>query len=128
MTGRAAWDRAWVVFSGRADWWPLRLLKPGFRHCFLVLEGGGAWLACDPMLHRTDLALLRLPPGSDPVRAYVEAGLVVVEAALADAPRRLCPIRPYSCVEAVKRLLGIHDGFIFTPWQLYRHLSGARNK
>ena len=27
-------DEAWVVFSGAAELWWLRLLKPGFRHCF----------------------------------------------------------------------------------------------
>ena len=32
------------------------------------------------------------------------------------------PLRPYSCVESVKRILGIRAGLVLTPWQLYRHL------
>jgi len=32
------------------------------------------------------------------------------------------PWMPFSCVEAVKRVLGIHKSFILTPWQLYRFL------
>jgi len=32
------------------------------------------------------------------------------------------PWMPHTCVEAVKRVIGLHARFIITPWQLYRHL------
>ncbi len=30
---------------------------------------------------------------------------------------------PFTCVEAAKRVLGLHDRRVVTPWQLYRRLS-----
>ena len=35
------------------------------------------------------------------------------------------PFMLFTCVEAVKRVLGIHRRGIVTPWQLYRHLTCA---
>jgi hypothetical protein len=43
----------------------------------------------------------------------------VVETRIRPAPRRPAPLRPYTCVEAVKRILGLHAPWVITPWQLY---------
>ncbi|MEM9469625.1 MAG: hypothetical protein AAF988_05625, partial [Pseudomonadota bacterium] len=37
--------------------------------------------------------------------------------------KKAAPFMVFSCVEAIKRLLGIHKRFIMTPWQLYQHLE-----
>jgi len=112
-----------VVFSGQADLCWLRILRPGFRHCFVVLEGAGGWLSLNPMAHRTDLSPVPVPVGFDLAGWYRAQGLTVVETRVRQPPRRQAPWRPYSCVEAVKRILGIHDGFVLTPWQLFRYLE-----
>jgi hypothetical protein len=54
---------------------------------------------------------------------YRRQGLRVIETSVRAAPLRVAPLRPLTCVEAVKRVLGIHARSINTPWQLYRHLS-----
>ena len=36
--------------------------------------------------------------------------------------KRPAPLMVFTCVEAVKRVLGLHRRLVFTPWQLYRHL------
>lgn len=117
------WRRALVVFSGRADLWWLRLLKPGFRHCFVALEGDSGWVVVEPLSHCTEVALL--PPGRDGDLAewYRRHGLIVVETATATPRRKPAPWRPYSCVEAVKRILGIQAGNVLTPWQLFRYIE-----
>ncbi|SEH45207.1 hypothetical protein [Magnetospirillum fulvum] len=115
--------RALVVFSGQADLLWLRLLRPGFRHCFVVLGSPGGWISLNPMAHRTDLTVLSVPPDFDLAGWYRAQGLTVVETLPHLPPRRQAPWRPYSCVEAVKRVLGIHDGFVLTPWQLFRYLK-----
>jgi len=120
--------RALVIFSGRADLRWLRLLRPGFRHCFVVLETPGGWISLNPMAHRTDLAVLSVPTGYDLAGWYRAQGLTVLETVPHLPPRRQAPWRPYSCVEAVKRVLGIHDGFVLTPWQLFRHLENKGKK
>jgi hypothetical protein len=116
------WDRALVVFSGRADLWWLRALRPGFRHCFLVLGWPGGWVTVEALSHRTEVAVLPAAAGFDLAGWYRGLGLVVVEADLAATPRRPAPWRPYSCVEEAKRILGIRAATVFTPWQLYKFL------
>ena len=39
-------EKAYVVFTDNTDLWWLRLLKPSFRHCYLLLSGRGGrfWL------------------------------------------------------------------------------------
>ena len=41
--------RALVVFSGRAEMLWQRLLRPGFRHCSLILDDGDDWLLVEPL-------------------------------------------------------------------------------
>jgi hypothetical protein len=37
-------------------------------------------------------------------------------------PRRLAPPLPFSCVEVVKRLIGLQSWQIRTPWELFLYL------
>src|SRR3546814_13166598 len=41
---------------------------------------------------------------------------------VAEPPRRLAPPLPFSCVETVKRLIGLQSWTIRTQWELYQHL------
>lgn len=119
----AAGPRAWVAFEGRTDAWWLRLLKPGFRHCFVVVEDGGRWIVVDPVSPFTHVALVT-PPGKGGVAGWLAGmGLTVVETAVCRTHTRPAPWAPFTCVEAVKRVLGLHAARIVTPWQLYRHLT-----
>lgn len=113
---------ALVVFSGRADLWWLRLLKPGFRHCLLLLRAPGGWIVYDPMAHATALTLLADPPGTELVAGLLDQGVAAVPVRPRRPPARAAPWAPFTCVEAVKRALGIHARRVVTPWQLFRHL------
>ncbi|CAA7627411.1 hypothetical protein [Magnetospirillum sp. SS-4] len=117
------WRRALVVFSDRADLVWLRLLRRGFRHCFLVLGSSGGWVSLNAMAHRVEVAVLPVAADFDLAGWYRTRGLTVVETAPVLPPRRPLPLRPFTCVEMVKRSLGIADGGIFTPWQLFRYFS-----
>ena len=37
-------------------------------------------------------------------------------------PKTAAPWGPFTCVEAVKRVLGVRARFILTPWRLYKFL------
>ena len=54
---------------------------------------------------------------------YEERGMRCVTAALAPTPLRCAPPGPFTCVEAVKRALGLRAPLVWTPRQLYRHLN-----
>lgn len=113
---------ALVVFSGRADLWWLRLLRPGFRHCFLALNDGRRWIAYEPLSNRTEITVLDLATDFDLKAHYEERGLTVVAAAIRNAQARPAPWAPFTCVEALKRVLGIRERRVFSPWRLYRFL------
>lgn len=124
-------DLAVVVFSDACEIRALRLLRRGFRHCFAVLCRGGAWVVVDPLAHRlaVDLAPACLARDAEAVAALYRArGLTAVVVPVAEPPRRLAPLRPFTCVEAVKRLIGRRAPWVFTPGQLHGHLLRERHK
>ena len=115
---------AWVVFSGQTDRPWLRLLKHGFRHCFILVNDGRAWFSFDPMLHYTDLRMHHhIPPNFDLPSWFADNNYQVMKTNICRTPKRPAPLAFFTCVEAVKRFLGIHARSVMTPWQLYRYLS-----
>jgi len=113
-----------VVFEHRDARGFLRLLRPGFRHCFCLLHHEAGWLLCDPLKGGLRLDLIPAYDIKDLLRHYRALG----RAALAGPTRNgpvLPPIgvRPLTCVEVVKRALGLVAPAVFTPLQLYRELK-----
>lgn len=113
-------SEAWVGFRNNAGLAWLAWLKPGFRHCFLLLRQKNFWLVYDPLSHHTRLDLVEC--GDELLDLFSKQGCRLIPALIVEPPRNQQPWRPYSCVEAVKRTLGIRAGWVLTPWQLYRLL------
>jgi hypothetical protein len=117
----------WVVFTGQTDLPWLKILKPGFRHCYVLMNDGERWLSIDPLSHYMDVTVHHtLPPSFDLPLWLEERGHKVVKAPTARIKKE-APWMFFTCVEAVKRVLGLHERFIFTPWQLYKHLTKTRS-
>ena len=75
------------------------------------------------MLNHMDMQLHKHVPEDFNFPAWLEnRGQLVIPAPIDRTQKRPAPWRPFTCVEAIKRVLGIHARFIMTPWQLYRHL------
>lgn len=117
------YPRALVVFGSRGDVTWLRWLRPGFRHCFVALDDGAAWLTVDPLLHRLEVRASGLPSDFDLASAYRQMDLAVLEMAPHPVPLRRAPLGLFTCVETAKRLLGIRAPWVITPWQLYRFIA-----
>ncbi|MFO1129306.1 MAG: hypothetical protein U1E66_12840 [Rhodospirillales bacterium] len=111
-----------VVFDDNTDLKWLRPLHAGFRHCFVAVRHGNHWIICNPFSHYTDLSVVHGSSVGELAEWYRRHGLRVVETVAAMPPPRCAPLRPFTCVEAVKRALGLRAPWIFTPRQLYRHL------
>lgn len=126
LFSKVAYDsaEAWVGFRNNSGLAWLAWLKPGFRHCFLLLRKGDFWLVYDPLAHHTRLDLVL--GGYELLDEFMEQGCRLIPVGIAEPPRRAQAWRPYSCVEAVKRALGIQARWVLTPWQLYRHLTVRR--
>lgn len=114
---------AWVVFSGEADLWWLRILKRGFRHCFVVARDDKNWIVLDPLSPHLEIAVLPLPHSFDLPKWLSEQNLKVMHAPIQRGHDKAAPFNMFSCVEVIKRFLGIHIRGIMTPWQLYRFLN-----
>lgn len=116
-------QNAWVVFTGETDIRWLKVLKSGFRHCFLVLNDGQRWMSVDPLSPYTDIQIYHHIEAKFPLPDWLKArGYKVVQASVNKKHKKEAPWMVCTCVEVIKRILGIHNRFLITPWQLYRHL------
>ena len=121
------WQKVFVVFSGETNLWWLKMLKSGFKHCFVSLYDNGQWVIVDPMAHRTEIAILSVSEGFDLISWYKSKGMTVVETEIKTAVYYSAPFGFFSCVEAVKRVLGIHKRGIYSPYKLYLFLKKKEN-
>lgn len=121
----------WAVvgFAEQTRIWWLRGLKPGFRHCFAYRWHPQGWLLLDPLSHHLWLDLLPCRHAAPAPEAALElaaglrlAGFIALAVPIRQPPPRLAPPLPLSCVEVVKRLLGMQTWRISTPWQLFCEL------
>ena len=114
---------ALVVFEDRSDASLLRLLRPGFRHCFCLTGTGRRWTLCDPLKSRLALAAV---DGADALELATHLGgagrRILHGPVAADAAASWPQARPITCVEIVKRLVGVRAPGVVTPHQLYRRL------
>ena len=124
--------RALVVFTDAPTKAWLRPLKKNFRHCFCAVEDPDArvWVMVDALANGIEVRAVPLADLPDPAAFWRGMGLSVVEAGVAERegaspPPAFFPA-PFTCVEAVKRVLGLRAAWVLTPWQLYRQL--AKNK
>jgi hypothetical protein len=118
-------QRVWIGFGGRADRLWLRLLQPGFRHCFAAVEDAEGWTVVEPLSGRLLVARPVLVPGFDLPAFYRRAGLTVLGPFAPGAPH--CGVvpqfSPYSCVAVCRALLGQGAPFAMTPRGLFRALE-----
>lgn len=120
-------QRAWVVFSGQADLPWLRLLRPGFRHCYVLINDGEHWMSIDPLSCHTEVMVHHIAPAFD-LPGWLRARNLTVVQADVRPQSRPAPWSVYSCVEVVKRILGLQDFWVLTPYQLYRRLTRDANR
>jgi hypothetical protein len=114
---------ALVVFVDHGCVW-LRGLKRGFRHCFVALRDGDAWLVCDSLKDRIELLVLPVAVEVDLASFYRAQGhRVLIGTTPPKLRRESLVLAPLTCVSVVKRLLGVHAPWVLTPWQLFGHLK-----
>lgn len=128
LTSTHSKQKIWVVFTGQSDIPWLKMLRRGFRHCLVLINDGHSWTSLDPMLNHIEIRNHYDIPADFDFPAWLRSrGETVIPATPNYTNTKPAPWSLFSCVEAVKRTLGIHKFFIFTPWQLYRHLIQTNN-
>lgn len=114
---------AWVCFTGETELWWLKALKKGFRHCFVVARNATHWLAIDPLSPHLEINILPVPHDFDLPTWLEKNGVTLSRAAIRRDQHKSAPLFICSCVEVIKRFLGIHNRSIVTPHQLYMFLT-----
>lgn len=115
----------YVIFSGTTNLWWLKFLKNKFRHCYLILElSNHLWLEINPLSNQTFINIYEYYPAN----LCFSDKVIVVKTNLQIAPLCPAPLGFFTCVECVKRMLGIHNFFIFTPYRLYKFLTKIGKK
>lgn len=115
--------RAIVAFGGSPELKLLRYLKPGFRHCFALVLSQGVWVMYNPLSIGTEIDVW---PGDceEQLRHWLNLnGYTILDAHVQALRPGPLPWTLFSCVEAVKRVLGVRKPWILTPWQLFNHLN-----
>lgn len=112
----------WIVFSDDTDISFLKILKRGFRHCFLIVKDVDQWVVIDPCAHKTEFSILPHPSHFNLPRYFTNEGKTVVKVSALETPEKIAPLFPMSCVETIKRLIGLHNRWVITPYHLYRTL------
>lgn len=127
MLARATRDRtgeiALAVFTGKTDLPFLRLLRPGFRHCFALLPDGAGWIVYEPLSDRTEISRLGPIDRETLVRRFTNEGCTAVSWRIGPPRLRVAFPEPFTCVAAVKRALRVHAPAALTPFALYRNLT-----
>lgn len=121
--GLAVPTEALVVFEDRSDARLLAWLRPGFRHCFCLTGSDRRWTLCDPLKSHLALASIDGLSASELAARLGHDGRAVLHGSLGRAATRASlGLGPLTCVEIVKRLLGLQARSVLTPYQLYRRL------
>lgn len=114
----------WVVFTDHTDLFWLKILKRGFRHCYILMYDGMHWTSYDPLASHTEIMFHHDLPDDFDFIAHVEMmGDIAVPALVKLQGKAIAPPAFFTCVEAVKRILGLHSVLTWTPWQLYKYLT-----
>ncbi len=121
-------DLAVVVFSGETALWWVRFLKPGFRHCFVMLRRRGQWVYLDALSHQTHLDVIGPYPLRPLLKDLSRQGYRYRLIRPRTANKKAQAWRPFTCVEAIKRALGYHKPWVLTPWQLWQWIGADRRR
>ncbi|MDP4795541.1 MAG: hypothetical protein NWR87_01390 [Rhodospirillales bacterium] len=77
----------------------------------------------NPLSNGTQISLLGYACPDEIITAFRHVGYDALAVQRRAPVQSIMPLSPYSCVEAVKRVLGIRDRWVMTPWQLRKYIE-----
>lgn len=124
-------DEAYVVFVDNVSLWWLRFLKKGFRHCYVILKLNGCshWIELNP--YSNQLMLKEYWSREESNKLFLldkDDNMRICKVKIESAPLKCAPLGFFTCVEFIKRIVGIHNVMILTPYQLYKKLQVVGKK
>jgi hypothetical protein len=118
-------DQEWAIvsFEHRESRFPFKHLKDGFRHCLCVIGNGHDWILIDPLKGSLQVETISGVDRNFIVNILSGSAKNVICGYRAANGSDNFSLRPLTCVELVKRAIGVDASFVLTPWQLYRRLT-----
>ncbi len=116
------WDDIWVVFSPFTDLFYLKFLHKDFRHCFLIMEVNNILFVIDPLASRIEVNTLFINK-IELFEIFKSKGMKIIKTSFFNINKKSWKFGIFTCVEVVKRVLGIYNWKIITPYQLYNFLN-----
>lgn len=117
--------RAFVAFTKKTDQnWLRFFLGKGFTHCSLHIQDAHGWTSIEGLAGYTEIFRHDVSANFDLPAMLRQQDMIVVETALRrdDKTKKILAPAFFSCVELVKRILGLRKPMIITPGQLHRFL------
>lgn len=112
-----------VIFHGEGKHCLNWLLKSGFQHCAVVLESGDNYIFIDP---KNGLPQIQVVSESELNDRLGDPAFITLTVETEEFKTE-GPFMLNNCVGLVKKIIGISDPFIITPYQLWRHLNVKTN-
>ncbi len=116
-----------VVFQNETNIPLLKLLKKGFRHCFVYQVERNNIVKIDSLSNITLVQQIHDHTPHELIKNHKKQGHICrLFTPPPLPPQKIAIPLPFSCVETVKRLLGLHAFSILTPWQLHNHINRTK--
>lgn len=115
-------DKYWIAYTDKTELKCLKFFKRNFRHCFVLINDGEYWISVDPLSNYMDVVVHKVPIDFNMVQYLRNRGYIMQDVQ-PRRPNKMSPIMPMTCTEAVKRIVGVHKWWIFTPNQLYKYME-----
>lgn len=113
-------EYAIVGFGGTPTLWWMHFLKKGFYHCLVALKSQNEWLLVDPLIHCVDIVWIK----KGNVHAYLKRhGYQTLDVKVTEPEKKTLQVVPFTCVEMVKRIIGVQKRSVFTPFKLFNYLK-----
>lgn len=123
-------QQIYLIYEDRESHWWSHFFKKGYKHVFALRFDGFFWIKMDFLMGWTDFGVVPyhdcatikdITNGRNVIVQYVEAWR---------KPRYRVRLlfAPWTCVEAMKSLLGIRAWWVITPYQLFKYCEAQDAK
>lgn len=120
---------AYVIYEDRDPgmWWQ-RYLKKGYSHSFLVIYDGYFWIKMELTTGYMDICVLPFYNNNtiEDVLRGIDCTYQFIETWRRQRYRSI--IAPWSCVEAIKAVIGVRALHVLTPYQLFKYIEAHHGK
>ncbi len=112
-----------IIFNGQQHKWWQRFLKNSFAHCFILVKTGGQFILIDPISPEFKIINFKQFNALRIINHYQKQGCIILHCDSWQYPQNPSKfgLEFFSCVITLKRILGITNWGIFTPYQLFKY-------